>query len=102
MGRASPGRGAEPTQAPPLSKLEAYLCAAKKHGEYQKMARKPTGVSPAWDGPKIRILPGQRISMEGLGVGVDKARDAWEIYMKFQVRSRREIFRRSSAGGLKV
>ena len=47
MGRASPGRGAEPTQAPPLSKLEAYLCAAKKHGEYQKMARKPTGVSPA-------------------------------------------------------
>ena len=40
--------------------------------------------------------------MEGLGVGVDKARDAWEIYMKFQVRALREIFRRSSAGGLKV
>ena len=50
MGRASPGRGAEPTQAPPLSKLEAYLHPAKKHGEYQKMARKPTGVSPAWVG----------------------------------------------------
>ena len=40
--------------------------------------------------------------MEGLGVGVDKARDAWGKMVKFQVGTLREIFRRSSAGGLKV
>ena len=40
--------------------------------------------------------------MEGLGVGVDKARDAWEIYMKFQVGTLHIIFGRNSDGGLKV